>query len=237
MSDGAAEHVEALVRWMHPQRGLISPDQFIPFAEHTGYVKTITQWVLDRALRQCLRWRALGLDINIAVNLSARDLLNPALPEMFCGMIKRHKASPAWLSLEITESAIMADPAKAQSMLEFFRGIGLQISIDDFGTGYSSLAYLKKLPVTELKIDKSFVMNMARDKDDASIVRSTIDLGHHMGLKVVAEGVEDRETWKMLKAWGCDIAQGYLISPPLSPGDMLNWLPRRRRQHGVAIRA
>jgi predicted signal transduction protein with EAL and GGDEF domain len=230
----AITQVEALVRWVHPERGFIPPDEFIPFAEHTGYIKMITRWVLDHALRQAVRWRDAGLNLNISINLSTRDLLNPELPEIFVELMKSHKAAADWLSLEITESAIMADPTRALGVLELLRGLGIHISVDDFGTGYSSLAYLKKLPVGELKIDKSFVINMANDKGDASIVRSTIDLGHNMGLKVVAEGVENRETWDLLRAWGCDIAQGYFISRPLSPDKLVEWLPQSEWQPGAA---
>jgi EAL domain-containing protein (putative c-di-GMP-specific phosphodiesterase class I) len=237
LADGRITQVEALVRWVHPERGFIPPDEFIPFAEHTGYIRMITRWVLDHVLRQSARWRDSGVKLNISINLSARDLLNPELPAIFIELMKTHKAAADWLSLEITESAIMADPLRAQGVLESLRGIGFHIAVDDFGTGHSSLAYLKKLPVGELKIDKSFVINMARDKDDASIVRSTIDLGHNMGLVVVAEGVESRETWDMLQAWGCDIAQGYFISRPLPPENLLEWLPQSQWQPAAAISA
>ena len=221
---GDVRFVEALVRWRHPQRGFVSPDDFIPFAEKTGYIKVITQWVITKALLQLAEWRSKGIELNVSVNISARDLANPELLAMFNGLVDSHNTWLKWLSLEVTEGAIMEDTAHAQGVLQFLRDIGLRLSIDDFGTGYSSLSYLKKLPVDELKIDKSFVMEMAIDKDDAAIVRSTIDLGHNMGLKVVAEGVENEAAWEMLKAWGCDLAQGYFISPALAPDDLVQWL-------------
>jgi diguanylate cyclase (GGDEF)-like protein len=224
LSTGEVAHVEALLRWMHPERGFIPPDQFIPFAEHTGYIKTITQWVITKVLLQLADWRARGITLNVSVNISARDLLNPELLAMFNSLVDEHNTWLQWLSLEVTESAIMVDAAHAQSMLQFFKDIGLRLSIDDFGTGYSSLSYLKKLPVDELKIDRSFVIHMATDRDDATIVRSTIDLGHNMGLKVVAEGVENEAAWEMLKAWGCDLAQGYYVSAPVPPGELVEWL-------------
>jgi diguanylate cyclase (GGDEF)-like protein len=224
LSTGAVAHVEALLRWLHPERGFIPPDQFIPFAEHTGYIKTITQWVITKALLQLADWRASGITLNVSVNISARDLLNPELLAMFNSLVDEHNTWLQWLSLEVTESAIMVDAAHAQAMLQFFKDIGLRLSIDDFGTGYSSLSYLKKLPVDELKIDRSFVIHMATDRDDATIVRSTIDLGHNMGLKVVAEGVENEAAWEMLKAWGCDLAQGYYVSAPLPPDELVQWL-------------
>jgi diguanylate cyclase (GGDEF)-like protein len=224
LSTGEVAHVEALLRWMHPERGFIPPDQFIPFAEHTGYIKTITQWVITKVLLQLADWRARGITLNVSVNISARDLLNPELLAMFNSLVDEHNTWLQWLSLEVTESAIMVDAAHAQSMLQFFKDIGLRLSIDDFGTGYSSLSYLKKLPVDELKIDRSFVIHMATDRDDATIVRSTIDLGHNMGLKVVAEGVENEAAWEMLKAWGCDLAQGYYVSAPVPPDELVEWL-------------
>jgi diguanylate cyclase (GGDEF)-like protein len=217
-------HVEALVRWIHPERGFITPDQFIPFAEHTGYITTITRWVAEKATRQCVAWRAKGMPIHISMNISARDLLDPELPVFFAQLLAKHHALPEWFSLEVTESAVMGDPGRSQNGLHALRDMGLQLSIDDFGTGYSSLAYLKKLPAEELKIDRSFVMAMTDDKDDAAIVRSTIELGHNMGLKVVAEGVECKATWDMLLALGCDFAQGYFMSRPLAPTDLEKWL-------------
>ena len=224
LATGSVKYAEALVRWQHPQRGFVPPDQFIPFAEKTGYVKAITRWVIDRALAQCAQWQAQGLMINVSINISARDLLNPELADFFLASMQTHGVPPQRLWLEITESAIMEDPQFALETLERLHAMGLTLSIDDFGTGYSSLAYLKKLPVDELKIDKSFVMGMVGDKDDATIVRSTIDLAHNMGLKVVAEGVESSEILELLRDLGCDLAQGYFISRPLPADRFEQWL-------------
>jgi len=220
---GTITHVEALVRWIHLERGMIPPDQFIPYAEHTGYVRTITRWVIETALRQRRQWEEMGLPLTISVNISARDLMNSDLPKLFAGLMDKYGASPHWLCLEITESAIMGDPKRALGILEDLHNMGFSLSVDDFGTGYSSLAYLKKLPVSELKIDQSFVFHMADDQDDATIVRSTIDLGHNMGLVVVAEGIENKATWDMLNAMGCDLAQGYYISKPMAADALLKW--------------
>ncbi|MEO5656241.1 MAG: EAL domain-containing protein [Nitrospiria bacterium] len=212
--------VEALVRWRHPTRGLLSPDQFIPLAEQTGTITALTMWVLDAALRQAGMWRAAGLVFPVAVNLSARTLHSPTLSKEINGLFAASGMSPDGLGLEITESTIMVDPARAMDVLRHLSHMGVWLSIDDFGTGYSSLSYLKKLPVVEIKIDKSFVVQMDRDADDAVIVRSTIDLAHNLGLTVVAEGVENRATWDRLADWGCDAAQGYYLSRPVPADDL-----------------
>lgn len=221
---GTLGHVEALVRWIHPERGMIPPDQFIPYAEHTGYIRTITRWVIETALLQRKQWEEMGLPLTISINISARDLMNADMPKLFAGLMDKYGASPHWLCLEITESAIMGDPKRALGILEDLHNMGFSLSVDDFGTGYSSLAYLKKLPVSELKIDQSFVFHMADDKDDATIVRSTIDLGHNMGLVVVAEGIENKANWDMLQTMGCDLAQGYFISKPMAADALLKWI-------------
>jgi diguanylate cyclase (GGDEF)-like protein len=210
---------EALVRWQHPQRGFIPPMEFIPFAEQTGYIKAITLWVLNRSIAQCSQWRRDGLAINFSINLSTRDLLNPELEQKLKDMLVRHDCKPEWITLEITESAIIDDPDRALRNLDQLHALGFRLAIDDFGTGYSSLSYLKRLPVDELKIDKSFVLGMVKDQDDHVIVRSTIDLAHNMGLEVVAEGVESLEIFDSLRELGCDIAQGYLISKPITAAD------------------
>lgn len=212
--------LEALVRWRHPQRGLIPPDQFISLAEQTGIIKPLTVWVLRAAMRQAKAWRAAGLAVPVAVNLSARTLHDPTLPEEIERLLAASGVPPDGLGLEITESTIMVDPARAMEVLTRLSRMGVALSIDDFGTGYSSLGYLKKLPVSELKIDRSFVVQMARDADDAVIVRSTIDLAHNLGLTVVAEGVEDRVTWARLADLKCDAAQGYYLSPPVPAEDL-----------------
>jgi diguanylate cyclase (GGDEF)-like protein len=228
LHSGASDSVEALVRWVHPQRGFVSPIDFIPFAEQTGYIKAVTRWVLERALKQCGEWHLHGLDVKISINMSARDLMNPDLPAMVAELAARHKIPMQLVCLEITESAVMEDPARAQETLERLHKLELRLSIDDFGTGHSSLAYIRKLPVQEMKIDRSFVRNMVADKDDAVIVRSTIELGHNMGLKVVAEGVEDHAALMLLTKLGCDEAQGYFIAKPMPPEEYEAWLRRRR---------
>jgi len=216
--------VEALIRWQHPTRGLVPPVEFIPFAEQTGYIRAITQWVLGSAIAQCATWRKDGLPMNVSVNISARDLMDLELPDRFAALLERERCESQWIALEITESAILDDPGRAIRNLERLNAIGCKLAIDDYGTGYSSLAYLGRLPVHELKIDKSFVTGMARDPCDAIIVRSTIDLGHNMGLAVVAEGVEDEGTFEQLRVLGCDTAQGYWLSRPLTARDVADWV-------------
>lgn len=216
--------VEALVRWQHPSRGTVPPDQFIPLSEQGGLIKPLTLWVLKAALSQCHAWHQAGLKLSVAVNLSARNLQDPQLPDQVARLLQAYDLGPGWLHLEITESVIMADPTRAMEILNQLSKMEIHLSIDDFGTGYSSLGYLKKLPVDEIKIDKSFVKEMAVEKDDAMIVRSTIDLAHNLGLKVVAEGIETQEIYDRLVALGCDAAQGYYISRPVSPADLLGWL-------------
>ncbi|HVN35899.1 MAG TPA: EAL domain-containing protein [Casimicrobiaceae bacterium] len=217
-------YVEALVRWRHPSRGLVPPVEFIPFAEQTGYIRVITQWVIRSAVAQCAEWRRRGLPMNVSINLSARDLVDPELPARFEAALERAHCKAQWISLEITESAILDDPGHAIRNLERMSALGCKLAIDDYGTGYSSLAYLRRLPVHELKIDKSFVIGLANDANDAIIVRSTIELGHNMGLVVVAEGVENDATVDLLRALGCDMVQGFGLSRPLIAADAENWV-------------
>ena len=217
-------YVEALVRWRHPTRGVVPPLDFIPFAEHTGYIRAITQWVLAHAVAQCAAWRADGLAMNVSINMSARDLMDTELAERFAAMLAKSFCAARWFTLEITESAILDDPGHAIENLKRLHALGCRLAIDDYGTGYSSLAYLRHLPVHELKIDKTFVMGMARDRGDAVIVRSTIDLAHNMGLAVVAEGVEDEATFEQLRALGCDMAQGYWLSRPMGAAEIPVWM-------------
>jgi diguanylate cyclase (GGDEF)-like protein len=216
--------VEALARWRHPKLGLVPPEQFIPMAERTGFIKALTMWGLNEALSQSRSWSEQGFEIAVSVNLSARTLHEMKLPQHIAQLLKTHEVAPKDLELEITESIIIADPAHALKILTRISDMGVALSIDDFGTGYSSLAYLRKLPVKTVKIDKSFLMHMTRDENDALIVRSTIDLAHNLGLKVVAEGVEDQDVWDRLVAFGCDAVQGYYISRPLSAPEMTRWL-------------
>ena len=223
--NAAAVHAaEALIRWVHPVRGMMPPGLFIPFAEHTGYIKILTRWVLSEAIRQCGAWLRQGLQVEISVNLSARDLSVRDLPELISALLAEHQVPPSMICLEITESGFMEDPAFAQRVLDRLSAIGLRLSIDDYGTGYSSLSYIMKLPVNELKIDRAFVSNMSEDPDMMTIVRSTIELGHNLGLKVVAEGIEDSKGYALLRGLGCDVAQGYYISPPMPAEALPDWL-------------
>lgn len=228
LATGAVVGGEALVRWVHPEKGFIGPDNFIPFAETTGFIRMLTIWMMEKVAGLSARLQAQGLRLKFSVNLSTRDLLDQELPNAFGAILERHRLTPAALCLEITESAIMDDPARAQSTLDRLAAMGFALSIDDFGTGYSSLAYLKRLPVDELKIDKSFVMKMAQDQDDAKIVRSTVDLGHNLGLRVVAEGVESEEVWFLLRQMGCDQGQGYFMGKPMPVERFLEWLQQWR---------
>ncbi|MEO7775798.1 MAG: EAL domain-containing protein [Steroidobacteraceae bacterium] len=216
--------VEALLRWVHPVRGLVPPGQFIPFAEQTGYIKFVTHWVLREAIRQCGTWKREGLDLRTSINISARDLMNRELPEQISTLLREFDVPAHLICLEITESGFMDDPVHAQQVLNQLAGLGLNLSIDDYGTGYSSLSYIMKLPVNELKIDRSFIASMVDNADISTIVRSTIDLGHNLGLKVVAEGVETAEILALLRQLGCDLAQGFYVSAPLYADDLLLWL-------------
>ena len=224
LSSAGVHAAEALIRWVHPVRGMVPPGLFIPFAEHTGYIKILTRWVLSEAIRQCGVWMRQHMDIEISVNLSARDLMTRDLPELISALLTEHGVPPHMICLEITESGFMEDPAHAQRVLDRLSAIGLRLSIDDYGTGYSSLSYIMKLPVNELKIDRAFVSNMSEDADMMTIVRSTIELGHSLGLKVVAEGIEDPKGYALLRSLGCDFAQGYYISPPMPAEALPGWL-------------
>jgi diguanylate cyclase (GGDEF)-like protein/PAS domain S-box-containing protein len=216
--------VEALVRWRHPRRGLVSPDEFVPVAQQTSLIRPLTLHVLGEALRQSARWRAEGLDLSMAVNLSMRNLLDAELPRDVAQLLSATGVPAASLVLEITESALIADPLHARAVLDELAAMGVQLSIDDFGTGYSSLSYLKRLPIQEIKIDRSFVVNLTSSEEDAIIVRSTVDLANNLGLRVVAEGVETSEVLGYLRAIGCDIAQGFHLGRPLPAAEFDVWL-------------
>jgi diguanylate cyclase (GGDEF)-like protein/PAS domain S-box-containing protein len=215
--------VEALVRWEHSERGTVPPAQFIPLAEQTGLMKTLDLWVLNAALRQCRQWQNQGMELPVAVNLSMRNLHDPGLPDAVANLLDTWDLAPYFLGLEITESALMADPARAMDNLARLRALSIHIAIDDFGTGYSSLAYLKWLLVDVLKLDRSFIFNVADDRRDRAIVRAAVDLGHELGLMVVGEGIEDERTWNELAGLGCDMAQGYYLTKPLPPDELLDW--------------
>jgi diguanylate cyclase (GGDEF)-like protein/PAS domain S-box-containing protein len=227
LDTGQCPRVEALVRWQHPQRGLVPPDQFIPLAEETGLIKPLTGWVLRTAMRQRSAWQQSGLELVVAVNLSMRNLHDPELVDEVSGLLSEFDLEPAALKVEVTESTLMTDSKRALESLARLQAIGLEVAIDDFGTGHSSLSYLKYMPVAEIKLDRSFVSDMCKDKKDYMIVRSTIELAHNLGLRVVAEGVEDQATWDALAELGCDFAQGYHMSRPLTDGELRRWLGGR----------
>jgi len=222
LARGHVVGVEALVRWPHPKRGLVPPDDFSPLAERTGMIRPLPLWVLDAALGQRREWQGTSLAVPVAVNLSMRNLHDPALPDILGELLRKWNGTPDWLVLEITESSLMADTTRALQVLGRLRDMGLPIAIDDFGTGYSSLTYLRQLPVQELKIDRSFVQQMSAG--DAVIVRWTIGLGHDLGMTVVAEGVEDVRTWQRLGQFACDLVQGYLVSRPLPAAQLALWM-------------
>jgi diguanylate cyclase (GGDEF)-like protein/PAS domain S-box-containing protein len=220
---GTIDSVEALARWRHPDQGPILPDEFIPHAEKTGLIQPFTRWSFDAALGQLALWQATGLDISIAVNLSTRSLHDEKLPETIAALLAKWRADPARLTLELTETAVMHDPEGARRNLFRLHDLGIRLSIDDFGTGYSSLSHLQRLPLHELKIDKSFVLQMTDNDNDLVIVRSTIDLAHNLGLSVVAEGVETAEHLAILKDLGCDLGQGFFVSQPLPVDRLTTW--------------
>ena len=236
LATGAVVGAEALVRWEHPQRGLLPPMRFIPFAERTGFIRMLTGWMIERCAHVLQQLHAAGKPLKLSVNLSTRDLLDQELSVKLQRLIEVEHIDPATLCLEITESAIMDDPPRALQTLERLHQMGFKLAIDDFGTGYSSLAYLKRLPVDELKIDQSFVLNMERDLDDAKIVRSTVDLAHNLGLSVVAEGVETAKAWKLLQALGCDEAQGYFVAKPMPEALFANWVSEWRAPQLQSVR-
>ncbi|HEX6460036.1 MAG TPA: bifunctional diguanylate cyclase/phosphodiesterase [Thermoleophilaceae bacterium] len=224
LGSGTVSHVEALVRWQRPEHGMVPPNEFIPLAEHTGLIKQLSAYVLDTALRQLRSWLDVGLDLSVAVNLSARNLLEADLPDQISHLLLARGVPAERLVIEITESTIMGDPERALAVLARLSEMGIRLSIDDFGVGYSSLSYLKRLPVDEIKIDRSFVANMDDDENDAFIVRSTIDLGRNLGLNVVAEGVETEAVWDELGELGCDYAQGWFLGRPMPAADLAGWL-------------
>ena len=224
LRSGRTESVEALLRWHHPRHGTIPPDEFIFLAEQSGLIRPLTLWVLNAALRQCHEWRMEGILLDVAVNLSARDVQDEKLAAQIEQLLDAWGIPPACLILEITENTIMADPHRAEQILRHLEEMGVQISIDDFGTGYSSMALLSQLPVHEIKIDKSFVMNMLNNKKNSIIVRSIVDLANSLGCTVTAEGVEDSETLEQLTRLGCVMAQGFYMSHPLPPHDLEQWM-------------
>ncbi|MDQ1701601.1 MAG: hypothetical protein QOF57_853, partial [Frankiaceae bacterium] len=231
LPDGNVVGVEALLRWRHPARGLVLPDDFIPAAEQSGVMRPLTRYVVDCALGQVASWRARELDVQVAVNISMRDLHDPELVPFLARRLKAYDVPASALLLEITENILMADPNGVAGTLRGLDALGVALSLDDFGTGYSSLVHLKRLPVSEIKIDRSFVQRMDEEDDDATIVRSIIDLGEALGLRVVAEGVETASAWDALVRMGCDAAQGWFLSRALPASEATAWLEESQRLH------
>lgn len=220
--------VEALVRWMHPYKGFMSPNLFIPLAEETGHIKKITAWLLNQTFEQCALWEKTNIPLQISVNLSVKDLLNRKLIKYINGLLEVHAINPNNIIFEITESAFMQDPENSLDAIKKMRTLGFSFTIDDFGTGYSSMSYLKNLPVDELKIDQTFIRDIAHNSKDAQIVRTTIELGHGLGLAVVAEGIEDEAAYELLKSFDCDIGQGYYMGKPVALNELEEWLKTSR---------
>jgi diguanylate cyclase (GGDEF)-like protein len=235
LARGEVISVEALVRWQHPQLGLLPPSEFVPMAEQTGQIRPLTLFVLDAAASQAREWDEVGLDLKVAVNLAMANLIDSQLPEDVAALLAKHKLPPSRLILEITENVVMADPARTLAILERLRSLGVGLSLDDFGTGHSSLAYLRQLQVDELKIDRSFVTDMVHDGQNAAIVRSTIDLAHAVGIRIVAEGVEDADTLFELKAMGADEVQGFYLSPAVPPAEIAAMLMHAFRQDRTRV--
>jgi diguanylate cyclase (GGDEF)-like protein len=225
---GAVVGVEALVRWRHPVRGLLAPDEFIPLAERAGLIGALTAWVIDQGLAQVAVWRAQGWDLSLAVNVSVRDLCGPDLTDVVASGLRRHGVPAGSLQLEVTEGSLFADSVRARRTLQQLERLGVVLSLDDFGTGWSSLVQLRQLPVREIKVDRSFVARMVQDPQDRAIVSSVIDLARGLGMRVVAEGVEDEQTWDLLRQLGCDCAQGWFLARALPPADLTRWLGDRR---------
>lgn len=229
--------VEALVRWQHERHGLMPPDEFIPLAERTGLIKPLTHWVLRASLKQCAAWRLTGLNLCVAVNLSAQGLMDMELPDTVAGLLASNDVPPDRLVLEITESTIMMDKDRALQILTRLADMGVRLSIDDFGTGYSSLAYLSKMPVKEIKIDKSFVMGMENNKSNSVIVHATIELGHNLGLEVVGEGVENAEVLDILNRLNCDAVQGFHLLRPMAGPAFDEWMQQAKETGEIRVEA
>ena len=233
LADGRVAGAEALIRWRHPTLGLLAPADFIPMVERTVLLQPLTHWALNDVLRMWRMWSKAGIEIPVAVNVSPRTLLDQDLPEVGEQLLERWEVSPRFLRLELTENFLVADSGRSDAVLNRLSRVGIGLSIDDFGTGFSSLSYLKRLPIEEIKIDRSFVSNMLGRVEDFTIVRATIELGRNLGLRVVAEGVQDRETFDRLGDFGCDEAQGFYIARPLDRDDFWAWLSKREA-HSLA---
>lgn len=227
LSAGQFAGVEALVRWTHPELGPISPAEFVPLAEQTNLIRPLTLWVLEEAVRQIAAWKSHGLEVPVAVNLSARNLTDASIPERIAELLKVWNVEPKLLTAEVTESAVLADPERAGIVLQRLRELGVALSIDDFGTGYGSLTYVATMPAAELKIDRSFVRELSSNEGSSAVVRAVIGLAHNLDLEVVCEGVEDEQTLLRLRELGCDFAQGYFVSRPLEARDLPNFVAQR----------
>jgi EAL domain-containing protein (putative c-di-GMP-specific phosphodiesterase class I) len=228
--------VEALVRWNHPGRGLVLPDEFLPLAEHAGLMGRLTAEVLELALAQCRSWRDEGLPLTVAVNLSASNLQDQSLPGYVADALTRHGVPPEALHLEVTEEVLMRDAERATAILTRLRAMGIRLAVDDYGTGYSSLAYLHALPLDDLKLDRAFVAHCDTDPRSAAIVKSTVELAHNLGMRMIAEGVEDEAALDRLRAWDCDLVQGFHLSRPQPPERLTGWLMERREAAAVGSR-
>ncbi len=235
LATGRVAGGEVLLRWQHPTRGLLSPAAFIPFAEQTGFIRRITRWTLDRAIAQAAEWHRAGNPLQLAVNISAEDIADVRFDTRVAGLLTRHQLPPSLLTLELTESGFIEDPNQALGMLDALAALGVNLSIDDFGTGYSSLSHLARMPANEVKIDRSFVQGLESDVEYAAVVRSAIDMGHSLGMKVVAEGIETEVAAQLLRAFGCDIAQGYLYARPMPCQALEIWLEGKERTPIIAV--
>jgi diguanylate cyclase (GGDEF)-like protein len=235
LKTGRVAGAEVLLRWQHPTRGLLNPVDFIPFAEQTGFIRRLTRWTLDHAIAQGAQWQRAGKALGLAVNISVEDIGDVRLDSRVAGLLTRHQLPPALLTLELTESGFIEDPARALQTLDAIAALGVSLSIDDFGTGYSSLSHLARMPVHEVKIDRSFVQGLDSDPEFAPVVRSAIDMGHGLGLKVVAEGIETEAAAVRLRDFGCDIAQGYWYAKPMPLAAFETWLQGRDRVPVIAV--
>jgi EAL domain-containing protein (putative c-di-GMP-specific phosphodiesterase class I) len=220
--------VEALLRWHHPRYGLVSPERVAEVAEHSTVMRALTTRVFDEVVAQLAAWRAHGLELRASINVSVRDLHRPELVDRLSELLAIRQVPPNQVQLEITESALLADPRRVMVTLHRLEALGISLSLDDFGTGYSSLQHLRRMPLSEVKIDRSFVLGMTTDPDDAAVVGSIIDLGRALGLRVVAEGVEDDRTRRMLASGGCEVAQGWYYARPMTADALVAWLARYR---------
>jgi diguanylate cyclase (GGDEF)-like protein len=235
LSTGRVAGAEVLLRWQHPARGLLTPADFIPFAEQTGFIRWLTRWTLDHSMAQAAQWQRADMALNLAVNISAEDIGDSRFDSRVASLLSRHQLPPSLLTLELTESGAIEDPARALAMLDAIAALGVSLSIDDFGTGYSSLSHLARMPVHEMKIDRSFIQSLESDPEFATVVRAAIDMGHGLGLKVVAEGIETAAAANRLREFGCDIAQGYFYAKPMSGEALEAWLKGRSRVPIIAV--